>query len=235
MWQGSSFSELDRIFLSGLLVFRNAPNVPGVEIPVSLSHWRSSEVQLVVGFSAWIVTELHLLHQCDTALGLRWSHSSHCEASTTISQLWHDEPLNTRWHLHLQRSDISLVGMILRQKPPVVRDDQWTEWVMEGPTRETSEALTLVEGPLVEVEPVELVWRLWEAERSGYPSDGGGVSSTVHVLVHLLGHLLCMAKVGGGHCHSAKHEQRDQNHHSNMLEGDSWSENWTSSALSHIF
>lgn len=118
MWQGSSFSELDRIFLSGLLVFRNAPNVPGVEIPVSLSHWRSSEVQLVVGFSAWIVTELHLLHQCDTALGLRWSHSSHCEASTTISQLWHDEPLNTRWHLHLQRSDISLVGVILRQKPP---------------------------------------------------------------------------------------------------------------------
>lgn len=158
-----------------------------------------------------------------------WSINNHLTVMTRwIIEHKMTSPSPKIWHLFSRRDTEA-------KTPTVVRDDQWTEWLMEGPTRETSEALTLVEGPLVEVEPVKLVWRLWEAERSGYPSDGGGVSSTVHVLVHLLGHLLCMAKVGAGHCHSAKHEQRDQNHHSNMLEGDSWSENWTSSALSHIF
>lgn len=70
--------------------------------------------------------------------------------------------------------------------------------------------------PLVADEPVELLWRLQEAEGACGTSDGGGVSSTVHVLVHLLGHLLRMAKVGGGHRHPAGHEHRDQDHKSSL-------------------
>lgn len=199
--------------------------------------------------SSWLLDSqlgLSLSSTCFTSVIQLWGF-----AGVTVPTVKHQQPSHSYDTMnHWTQDDISIsISWWLMRKiwhlfsrrdteaktPTVVRDDQWTEWLMEGPTRETSEALTLVEGPLVEVEPVKLVWRLWEAERSGYPSDGGGVSSTVHVLVHLLGHLLCMAKVGGGHCHSAKHEQRDQNHHSNMLEGDSWSENWTSSALSHIF
>lgn len=71
---------------------------------------------------------------------------------------------------------------------------------------------------LVAAEPVALLWRLGEAEGPGGPADSGGVSSTVHVLVHLLGHLFRVAKVGGGHGHSAGREHRDQDDKSSLLQ-----------------
>lgn len=52
-------------------------------------------------------------------------------------------------------------------------------------------------------EPVRLSSRMW----SGGPSDRSGVSSTVHILVHLLGHLLSVTKVGGGDSDPAERDQ----------------------------
>lgn len=43
-----------------------------------------------------------------------------------------------------------------------------------------------------------------EAESICHPSDRGGVSSTIYILVDLLGHLLCMTTVGRGHGDSAE-------------------------------
>lgn len=51
---------------------------------------------------------------------------------------------------------------------------------------------------------VELQRMIGEAESICHPSDRGGVSSTIYILVHLLGHLLCMATVGRGHGDSAE-------------------------------
>lgn len=51
---------------------------------------------------------------------------------------------------------------------------------------------------------VELHRMTGEAESICHPSDRGGVSSTIYILVHLLGHLLCMTTVGRGHGDSAE-------------------------------
>lgn len=47
-----------------------------------------------------------------------------------------------------------------------------------------------------------LGWR-----RNAQRSDGGGVPATVHVLVHLLGNLLRMTKVGCCHGNSVEEEE----------------------------
>lgn len=51
---------------------------------------------------------------------------------------------------------------------------------------------------------VELHRMIGEAESICHPSERGGVSSTIYILVHLLGHLLCMTTVGRGHGDSAE-------------------------------
>lgn len=58
-------------------------------------------------------------------------------------------------------------------------------------------------GPVRTTE-VGLLSRMWHAERLGHPSDRGSVPSTIHILVHLLRHLLHMAKVCCGDSYSAE-------------------------------